>query len=369
MALACLLGGAASAQDLPFGDGQPVTVVDELVAKGPGGPAWWQVSDGDTTVFILATPGGGIPKDVTWETRLLEVRIKEANALILPPTLSFGLLGIFSVPSLAFNLYGMQREGEKMERKLEPALRTRWVSAREKAGFPEERYGAHPPGMAAMLLLGDVYAKQFPRDPQTPRDTYGPRVEQVAQNIARDQHVRVDRAATYGLSLMNRVLDDLKVPGSDCMVSVLDDLDKGLTKDPTLPPDGGAAARAWAQGDVRPLLERAAIPRPADKGSLGTIGIAFGSDNVHLYRTNPVCAAPMDDFRRLVASFMTDEVNAIDEAMKKPGHAVAIVGAADLLRKGGVLEQLQAKGYEITLPNAQKLLANPPQPASAAAPS
>ncbi|MEI7932867.1 MAG: hypothetical protein WCI21_07420, partial [Alphaproteobacteria bacterium] len=226
---ACALAGAARAQDLPFGDNQPVTVVDELIAKGPGGPAWWQVSDDDSVVYIIANPGQ-IPKDVTWETRLLEVRIKEANALSRPPTLSFGLTGIFSVPSLAFNLYGLQREGQKMEGRLNPALRGRWVAAREKAGFPADRYGAHPPGMAAMLLLGDVYAKRFPREPRTPQDSFGPRVEQVAQGIARDQHVRVERAATYGLGLMNRVLDDLKVPGEDCMVSVLDELDKGLTK-------------------------------------------------------------------------------------------------------------------------------------------
>ena len=30
------------------------TVLSELVVKGPGGPPWWKVSDGDSTVFVLA---------------------------------------------------------------------------------------------------------------------------------------------------------------------------------------------------------------------------------------------------------------------------------------------------------------------------
>jgi len=349
LAAIALIAGPAVAQDLPFEDNEPVTVVDALVVRAYGGPALWRVSDADTTVFILASPGP-IPRDVTWNNALVDGRLAGANRLILPPGVVFGPGALVSIPMMLIKIAGTQREGERMERRLDPPLRARFVAAREGIGEAEERYGGHPPGMAAMLLYGDAYEKAFPRAQRGQQGARGQSVEDTLRDLARAKRVPVDRAATYGIGLFNDVLDDLKVPGVECMVSVLDELNQPLVQDPVQAPDGGAAVRAWAEGDVRPLLERASAPRPQDRGGVGSIGLQFG-DRATIFRTNRVCAEKMTATRRITEGFMTDQVKAITEALNEPGHSVAVVRAVDLLRKDGVLDQLKQKGFTITLPN------------------
>ena len=61
--LALLLAGPASAQ---VADPDSV-LVEELVVTGRlPGPAWWRVSDADTTVYILALPETDIPPGLAW---------------------------------------------------------------------------------------------------------------------------------------------------------------------------------------------------------------------------------------------------------------------------------------------------------------
>jgi len=50
------------------------------------------------------------------------------------------------------------------------------------------------------------------------------------------------------------------------------------------------------------------------------------------------------------AHVKADQVAAIEQALKKPGHAIAVVPLRPLLAQGGVLDQLRAKGYTITTP-------------------
>jgi hypothetical protein len=45
-----------------------------------------------------------------------------------------------------------------------------------------------------------------------------------------------------------------------------------------------------------------------------------------------------------------DQVAAIEAALAKPGHALAVVQLRPLLAKGGVLDQLRAKGYQVKTP-------------------
>ena len=60
-------------------------MVEALVvnAKLPG-PAWWRVSDADTTIYILGTPPA-LPRDMAWDQSVLDHRLDGAFALIVPP--------------------------------------------------------------------------------------------------------------------------------------------------------------------------------------------------------------------------------------------------------------------------------------------
>ena len=45
-----------------------------------------------------------------------------------------------------------------------------------------------------------------------------------------------------------------------------------------------------------------------------------------------------------------DQVAAIQQALAKPGHAIAVVPLRPLLAQGGVLDQLRSKGFKVTTP-------------------
>src|SRR5687768_3230161 len=58
-------------------------LLEELVvtARLPG-PAWWRVSDADSTVYVLGVPSVAT-KQLAWDRSVLERRLKGANQLIV----------------------------------------------------------------------------------------------------------------------------------------------------------------------------------------------------------------------------------------------------------------------------------------------
>lgn len=151
---ASLLALPASAQ---FGAPslENASVMEELIARAYGGPPMWKVSDRDTTVYVLASPGplpAGLEVDLTG----VERRLVGANQVILPPSVGVGPMAVFMLPGvLAFKGEIENKAGkDKMEPSLTPEQRARFVAAREKLGQPATRYGALQPGAAAMMLAG-----------------------------------------------------------------------------------------------------------------------------------------------------------------------------------------------------------------------
>jgi hypothetical protein len=56
----------------------------------------------------------------------------------------------------------------------------------------------------------------------------------------------------------------------------------------------------------------------------------------------------------LDARIKRDQVAEIEAALKRPGHAIAVIQLQPLLSQGGVLDQLSAKGYEVTTPGSEE---------------
>ncbi|HEV7386019.1 MAG TPA: hypothetical protein VGN89_14150, partial [Phenylobacterium sp.] len=89
LVLAAALAAPAWAQ-VPLTPAAPVAgdpdgvLVEELVVTGRlPGPAWWTVSDGDSTVYVLGAPSLA-PKRMAWDRAIFERRLDGANEVILP---------------------------------------------------------------------------------------------------------------------------------------------------------------------------------------------------------------------------------------------------------------------------------------------
>src|SRR5215204_5100445 len=109
-ALIALSSAPAKAQFGPAID-EKSTVVAELVVRAYGGPPWWKVSDKDTTIYVLASPGQ-LPAGLTFDQRLLDKRIKGANEVILPPRMAVGPGLLFAAPR-GLSLFKQLNDGTK----------------------------------------------------------------------------------------------------------------------------------------------------------------------------------------------------------------------------------------------------------------
>ena len=59
------------------------------------------------------------------------------------------------------------------------------------------------------------------------------------------------------------------------------------------------------------------------------------------------CLASLPDGADVTARAMRDTASTIATALGRPGHSVAVVNLRALLAKGGVLQDLQSRGFKV----------------------
>ena len=281
------------------------TLVEELVvtAKLPG-PAWWRVSDGDSTVYVLGAPSLA-PKRQQWDRLLFERRLQGANQVILPlSTLKVTLTG---APGAAVG-YLRLKSAKPFEDRLTGEAKARFVAARTALGLPADHYKTNHPLAAGLILIADYREKAqlTTTDPS-----------KLIKLLAGQAKVKVLQRSYDVGPLLRAVAKADPATGQVCLGEAIDEVLAGPAR--TL-----AASRAWAAGDVAGALS---AERSYERCIAGVPGaVAFDA--------------------RMKADLAAD----IESALKAPGHALAVVPLRTLLSQGGVLDRLRAKGYEIGTP-------------------
>ncbi len=317
LVLALALTGAARAQPgppaTPRPDERPIadpdaTLVEELVVTARyGGPAWWKVSDADTTVYVLGAPGLA-PKRQQWDQKLFERRLRGANVVILPYR---GLrVRVGSSPGLAI-AYLKLKSSTPFETTLSGPLRARFVAAREALDQPAKRYGTRN-ALAAGLMLGGDYRDKHELTTADPM--------KLIRYLAQQAKVPIDQRTYDVTPLLARVAKTPTSGGMTCLEEVLGEAEAG-------PAATLAASRAWAQGDVPGAL---AAERSYER-----------------------CLAAAPGALAFDARTKADQADAIAKALKTPGHAIALVPLRPLLSQGGVLDRLRAQGFTVKTPGEE----------------
>lgn len=294
-------GGAAA----PIEDPE-ATVVEALVVHAvEPGPAWWRVSDGDSIVYVLGAPESPMPPGVTWDRRMVERRLTGANALLMDSSVTAGLRDL---PAL-LKIRAQLKSKTPLEAGLSPALRARFVAAREHLGQPASRYAGWTPLVAGALVYGDSRA----------RKTGWTYTRGAVVQAAKKRRVKVIYAAQYKAVPFARAAIAGLTPAihQQCLEGALDDIETPEAR-------VRASAAGWARGDVALALT---APRNFDRCLLLLSGGA-------------------DLWRRQAR----DDATAIATALKKPGKTVAVIGLRRLLAEDGVLEQLRERGLTVAGP-------------------
>jgi uncharacterized protein YbaP (TraB family) len=280
-------------------------LVEELVvtARDPG-PAWWRVSNGSSTVYVLGVPSVA-PKQLAWDRSTLERRLKGANELIV--TVDPVKVKLAGAPGAMFS-YMKLRSGKPFEETLSEPLRGRFVKVREDLGQPAKRYATGNALAASLMLIEDYrdHARLTATDPSKP-----------IRQLARSQKIKVDEKTYDAGSLLSAVARTPRQAALGCLDEALDEAQAG-------PGAVKRAALAWANGDVHGALAAE--------------------------RTYERCVAAAPGALKLDARFKADQAAAIAQALKRPGHAVAVVQLRPLLSQGGVLDRLRAQGLEVKTP-------------------
>jgi hypothetical protein len=306
--LAMALCAAAPAPS-PTLDDPEATVVSELVVQAKAaGPAWWRVSRGESTVWVMGVPAG-LPRGVQWDTHLLAVHLTGARHLIVPPAYTAGVGDIFG----AFALRGKLKSGAPIEASLPEDLRARFVAGAAALSQRPEHYDGWKPAVAGLLMVADFRKRARIQDNQPLAET---------RNQASRKGVKVSPAASYkALPFLKSLAGDLtEQVNQTCLADSLQEIEAGQGR-------VRAAAEAWATGDVRGALT-------AERG----------------YEK---CLASFPEFTAQVRRTMADEAAAISRELQNPGVSVAVIPLRMLVARDGVLAQLGARGYEVRTPASE----------------
>lgn len=308
LALTILLASGAEAHVDLLPVDPDATLVEELVvtARLPG-PAWWRVTNGESTVYVLGTPSVA-PRHQAWDTVIFDRRLKGANQVILPFN---GLkVHLASTPWAALS-YLRLKSSKPFEDSLDGAAKTQFVAARSKVGQPADHYKIRHPLAAGLTLINDYRD----RNSLTTTDP-----TKLISYLAKRSHVRVVQRS-YDLGpLLSSIAKTPVAAGQTCLNEAIEDVNEG--------PSGVlAASKAWANGDVLNAL--------------------------NAERTYERCIAVTPGALAFDARVKADMVADITAALKTPGHAIAVVQLRPLLAKGGVLDRLQAAGYVVKTPGEE----------------
>jgi uncharacterized protein YbaP (TraB family) len=321
----CLLsGGSALAQvqgrnevsihqtrpvDLTPVDSQ-ASLVEELIvnARLPG-PAWWKVSDGDTTVYVMGVPAFE-PGAVDFDDSVLRRRLDGANVLIMGQEPEVRLLSLLSLIPGRGKPFAMDKP---MRETLPPDLRARLERQLKARGKPLSEHDDIKPALAGFII-----ANSRDGDVSITIGKLTKRIRELAKSKDIAVQPRVKKLDDYDLIGMVKSLAEAPTPLQElCLDAGLKEAENGLASI-------RETADQWAQGQVREVVS-------AERG----------------YQR---CLASTPWIAHRFREGQDDAVGAITQALKRSGKAVAVIELRSLLTEGGVLDRLRAKGFKVTAP-------------------
>ena len=305
--LLALTAAAPAPSTAPIQDWSNIETV--VVTPEAAGPALWHIATANSEIWILPTVSP-VPKTLTWDSKFVSDQIKGSNVLLLPPRAT---MGVFE--GLWFWMTGMdkleQPDGVALESTLPEPLKGRFIAARKHIGQDADRYAKFLGGVAALRLEGDYFdfAKLTANGPQKT-------VESIASHLGVSQKTTATYAA---MDVITDVPNMTPAAHRACLEDALQDID-------TASAHAVAAAQAWAVGDTPGVKANYFETRLDD------------------------CLQQNGAYAKLRETANRDMANAILAALKKPGKSFAVMPMGFFLRKGGVLERLEAAGLTVSGP-------------------
>src|SRR5580704_12527100 len=303
----CLAAAACRADQLP-------PALDEIVVTAErAGPGMWHVHRGDANVWILGSISP-LPRDITWRSKQVESVLESTSQVLVQKPIEI------SVPRILWMLiadrkYLMVGGGKKLKDVLPPELHARFAAQRSKVTDDADKWERYRPIIAVAFLQQAAFHQV----------NLSMRLDLGAamRALAKKHGVRIEEIKVAGVSDMLEALKTMP-PATEriCVEASLSTVESGL-------PRLVDRAQAWSSGNVErienmPELKQVDACRNALDAGKGAV----------------------DVISRIRQTWLEN----IEKYLRSAGTTIAVVNLDLLLERGGLLDQLRAKGYEIDAP-------------------
>jgi uncharacterized protein YbaP (TraB family) len=308
LVLPLLLGNASRADDAP------AQVLDEVVVTGERtGPEMWHVHREASDLWILGSMSP-LPKGITWRSKQFEQVLEHTNQVVIPKPFEVGIARILWLLITERDIL-LVRGGKRLKDVMPPGLYVRFSALREQYHESSDKWEHYRPIIAAAFLQRTVFHAV---NLSTQLD-----LGAAVRMLAEKHKVRVEELKIAGV---HDALDALKTmpPATEnaCVEASLVTMEKDL-------PRLRERADAWASGNIERIRS---LREPSEVDA---------------------CRAALDagtGAAELIATVRRTWVDNMDHYLHRDGVTVAVVNMDMLLEKGGILDELRAKGYAIEGP-------------------
>jgi len=296
------------------GAGQASPALYEIVVTAERtGPGMWHVHRGDANVWILGSISP-LPRDITWRSKQVESVLESTSQVLVQKPIEI------SVPRILWMLIAdrkflMVSGGKRLKDVLPPDLHARFAAQRSKVGADADKWERYRPIIAAAFLQQAAFHQV----------NLSMRLDLGAalRILAKKHGVRVEEVKVAGVSDMLEALKTMPAATErTCVEASLSTLESGL-------PRLVERAQAWASGNVERIES---MPELKDVNA---------------------CRNALDAGRGavdVIGRIRQTWRESIERYLRSAGTTIAVVNLDLMLERGGLLDQLRAKGYEIDAP-------------------
>jgi uncharacterized protein YbaP (TraB family) len=293
---------------------QPPPPVDEIVVTAErAGPGMWHVHRGAANVWILGSISP-LPHDITWRSKQVETVLESTSQVLVQKPLEISIPRILWM-LIADRKYLMVGGGKRLKDVLPPDLYRRFAAQRSNVGEDADKWERYRPIIAVAFLQRDAFHQV----------NLSMRLDLGAalRVLAKKHGVRIEEIKVAGVSDMLEALKTMPAATErTCVEASLTTIESGL-------PRLVDRAQAWAVGNVERIenlpelkdVDACRSALDAGKGALDVIG-------------------------RIRQTWLEN----IEKYLRSAGTTIAVVNLDMLLERGGLLDQLRAKGYEVDAP-------------------
>lgn len=302
--VACVAAAMIAPQSVRAQDTE--TTVDEIIvtARRSGAPMW-EVTRGDSTILLVGAIQA-VPAGIEWRPDALEQATRQADRVYFPQQANVSPSDIFRVIWRSRTLTRMP-EGKTSADYLSPEWQARLDAL-------EAEYDEDWSRDSFLIVSSDLLSDKLGL-----RDRGNQEIREVVRRAARSARVPV---TSIGSVRGDALIDDL------------------LTRPP----------ETWV-----PCMEASIAANEAGQGAVQARGLAWTRFDVPAVMASPIEGALMQCWPwgdpALGTLLRGQWISAVEGALREPGMTLAVAPLRVLAERGGVLDDLERRGYEIVGPD------------------